>query len=77
MAKRIPAGSKLIFQVHYTPIGTPQTDRSQVGFIYGKADEVKQQMVTNVAGTPDLSFRPTIRTTVSSPLREPIPRTCS
>ena len=28
MAKRIPAGSELIFQVHYTPIGTPQA-RSQ------------------------------------------------
>jgi peroxiredoxin/mono/diheme cytochrome c family protein len=50
VAKRIPAGSRLVFQIHYTPNGTPQTDRSQVGFIYANADEIKQQMVTNVAG---------------------------
>ncbi len=50
MAKRIPAGSKLRFQVHYTPIGSPQTDRSQVAFIYADADQIKQQAVTNVAG---------------------------
>ncbi len=28
----IPAGSKLLFEVHYTPNGTEQTDRSSVGF---------------------------------------------
>ena len=30
-AKKIPAGSKLVFEMHYTPNGTPQTDRSKVG----------------------------------------------
>jgi hypothetical protein len=35
-AKRIPAGSKLIFEVHYTPNGTAQTDRSTVGVIFAK-----------------------------------------
>jgi hypothetical protein len=30
-ARRIPAGSKLLFEVHYTPNGTEQTDRSSVG----------------------------------------------
>ncbi|HEV3122693.1 MAG TPA: redoxin domain-containing protein [Isosphaeraceae bacterium] len=33
-AKRIPAGSELIFQVHYTPNGKVKTDRSRVGFIF-------------------------------------------
>ena len=32
-ARRIPAGSKLLFEVHYTPNGTEQTDRSSVGVI--------------------------------------------
>ena len=50
VAKRIPAGSRLVFQIHYTPNGTAQTDRSQVGFVYANADEVQRQMVTNVAG---------------------------
>jgi peroxiredoxin len=35
-AKRIPAGSKLIFEVHYTPNGTAQTDCSSVGLRYAK-----------------------------------------
>lgn len=32
MAKRIPANSELVFQIHYTPNGTAQTDLSRVGF---------------------------------------------
>ncbi len=35
-AKRIPAGSKLIFEVHYTPNGTAQGDRSSVAVIFAK-----------------------------------------
>jgi peroxiredoxin len=35
-AKRIPAGSKLVFEVHYTPTGTAQTDRSSVGVVFAK-----------------------------------------
>ncbi len=35
-AKRIPAGSKFVFEMHYTPNGTEQTDRSRVGIIFAK-----------------------------------------
>jgi len=35
-AKKIPKGSTLIFQIHYTPDGTEQTDRSSVGLIFAK-----------------------------------------
>src|SRR5260370_37598208 len=35
-AKRIPAGSKLVFEVHYTPTGTEQSDRSSIGIIFAK-----------------------------------------
>jgi hypothetical protein len=35
-AKRIPAGSKLVFEVHYTPDGSEQTDRSSVGVTFAK-----------------------------------------
>lgn len=35
-ARRIKAGSKLLFEVHYTPNGTEQTDRSSVGVIFAK-----------------------------------------
>jgi hypothetical protein len=36
MAKRVPAGAKLVFEVHYTPNGTEQSDRSSVGIIFAK-----------------------------------------
>jgi peroxiredoxin len=36
MARKIPAGSRLMFEVHYTPDGKEQTDRSSVGIILAK-----------------------------------------
>jgi mono/diheme cytochrome c family protein len=36
LARRIPAGSDLVFQVHYTPNGTETRDRSYVGFVFSK-----------------------------------------
>jgi len=36
MAKKIPAGSELVFQMHYTPNGKAQKDRSSVGMIFAK-----------------------------------------
>jgi peroxiredoxin len=35
-AKKIPAGSQLVFQMHYTANGTAQKDRSSVGLIFAK-----------------------------------------
>jgi peroxiredoxin len=35
-AKRVPAGSKLVLQMHYTPNGTAQKDRSSVGLVFAK-----------------------------------------
>jgi len=53
MALRIPAGSKLVFQVHYTPNGSPQTDQSEVGLVFLKPDEVSSELETEAA----LTFR--------------------
>jgi hypothetical protein len=36
IAKRIPAGSKLMFEVHYTPNGKEEVDRSSVGIIFAE-----------------------------------------
>src|SRR5438270_544548 len=36
MGKKIPAGSDLIFEMHYTPNGVAQKDRSRVGLIFCK-----------------------------------------
>lgn len=35
-AKRIPKGATLMFQMHYTPNGAEQTDRSSVGLVFAK-----------------------------------------
>ena len=39
----VPAGARILFQLHYTPNGTPQTDRSYVGLQFADADQVKFQ----------------------------------
>jgi hypothetical protein len=53
-ARRIPAGSDLIFEVHYTPIGVPRTDRSAVAIIFStKPPEHEARM----RGIPDKTLR--------------------
>jgi len=39
VAKKVPAGSELIFQMHYTPTGREEKDRSQLGIIFHKGDQ--------------------------------------
>ena len=54
MAKRIPAGSELIFQVHYTPIGSAQMDSSKIGFVFADPDDVKYEVKTTSAAQRSL-----------------------
>src|SRR5205823_9263367 len=35
-ARRVKAGSQIVLQMHYTPNGTAQTDRTSVGLIFSK-----------------------------------------
>ncbi len=49
LAKRIPAGSKLVFQMHYTPTGTEQTDLSRLGLVFVDKSEVRDE-ITTLAG---------------------------
>jgi len=48
IAKRIPAGSDLAFEVHYTPIGKARFDRSSVGFILSKQPPLHQAMTKGI-----------------------------
>jgi peroxiredoxin len=36
MAKKVPAGAKLIFQMHYTPNGKAQQDQSSIALVFAK-----------------------------------------
>lgn len=42
MAKKVPAGSKLVMQLHYTPNGTAYQDRSSIALIFAGAGPVKE-----------------------------------
>ena len=46
MAKLVPAGSKLVFQLHYTPIGTPQKDLSRLGLVFADPKTIKHVVTT-------------------------------
>ncbi|TWU58187.1 redoxin family protein [Rubripirellula reticaptiva] len=48
-AKKVPAGSELVFQVHYTPTGYPQTDHSQLGILLADPNEITHEIVTTSA----------------------------
>jgi thiol-disulfide isomerase/thioredoxin len=37
LAKKLPANSVLLFQLHYTPNGTATTDRTRIGFLFSDA----------------------------------------
>ncbi len=52
-AKKIPAGSRLTFQMHYTPIGSPQKDRSGIGLVYTNKEEVTHLLSTSNAANHD------------------------
>ncbi len=58
MAKKIPAGSKLVFQVHYTPTGTKQTDLSRVGFVFADPTKITHLVETTSSVQVDLRIPP-------------------
>ncbi|WP_373651311.1 redoxin domain-containing protein [Schlesneria sp. DSM 10557] len=45
-ARRVPAGSKLVFQMHYTPNGAPQEDLTQIGLTFIPESEVTHEVFT-------------------------------
>ena len=53
VARRVPAGSKLKFQLHYTPRGTRQVDRSKIGLTFADPSTVRKELKSGMA----LDFR--------------------
>jgi peroxiredoxin/mono/diheme cytochrome c family protein len=54
VAKRIPAGSELVFEMHYTPIGKVRVDQSSLGIVFAK-EPPKHRAVT--MAIPNMRFR--------------------
>ncbi|MEZ6094518.1 MAG: redoxin domain-containing protein [Pirellulaceae bacterium] len=57
-AKKVPAGSRFVFQVHYTPNGRDTTDQSQLGLIFADESEVQYEVVTTCAVNPRIEIPP-------------------
>ena len=57
-AIHVKAGSKLIFQLHYTPNGTPAKDRSYVGFVFADPDKVENVARSTAAVNAFFSIPP-------------------
>jgi len=57
-ARFVPAGSKLVFQMHYTPTGTPKEDLTKIGLIFADAEEVTHEVVTIVGIDQEFEIPP-------------------
>ncbi len=49
MAKLIPAGSDLVFEIHYTPNGKPTVDRTRVRLVFAKSPPAKRVMTLQMS----------------------------
>jgi hypothetical protein len=58
LAKRVPAGSKLIIQAHYTPNGSEQKDRSTAGLVFADPKTVEQELLTSIAMNFEFNIPP-------------------
>ena len=44
VSRRVPAGSRLVFQMHYTPNGSEQWDQSEVGLVFDDPKSVRKEL---------------------------------
>jgi hypothetical protein len=58
MAKRIPAKWKIVFVMHYTPIGIEQTDRTSIALRFADPARVKREVATKLMWEPNLHIPP-------------------
>jgi thiol-disulfide isomerase/thioredoxin len=58
MARKVPAGSKLVFQMHYTPNGTATTDLSQLGILFADTAQVTEEVFTVMAINQNFEIPP-------------------
>ena len=56
--RRIPAGSKFVFQQHYTPNGREQTDVTKIGLIFAADSEIDHELFTLMAMNQEFEIPP-------------------
>ena len=57
LARRIPAGARIHFQMHYTPTGRIETDRSRLGLVLAGAPP-RHEVYTGIASSPFIHIPP-------------------
>lgn len=57
-ARFVPAGSRLVFQIHYTPTGTVQTDQTRVGLVFADPKQVRKVIRSDMAINVELNIPP-------------------
>ena len=60
LARRIPAGSRLVFQQHYTPNGKTQTDITKVGLLFADEQDITEERLTLTAMNQGFELKPEI-----------------
>ncbi len=58
LAYHVPAGTRFVFQMHYTPIGTPQQDLSYLGLKFADPDKVEHRVDTLLAYNAEFVIPP-------------------
>ena len=58
MAKRVPAGWRLVFVIHYTTTGTAQSDQTRLGLTFARPEHVRREVATRLLYDPDLTIPP-------------------
>jgi peroxiredoxin len=48
MAKRVPAGARLVIQIHYTATGAAQEDQCSIGLVFADPKTVRKEVVTDM-----------------------------
>lgn len=62
MAKRIPAGSTIVFEIHYTPIGSVQSDHSRIGIVFADENDITHEVVTTSGLNEEFRIPPNTET---------------
>lgn len=57
-AKLVPAGSELIFEMHYTPVGSPQTDVTKIGLLLADPEDIEHEVITAEVGNVRFKIPP-------------------
>ncbi|MEX2139865.1 MAG: redoxin domain-containing protein [Pirellulales bacterium] len=56
--RHVPAGSKLVFQMHYTPNGSQQSDLTRVGLLFGDDTEITHEVFSQIGLEQEFEIPP-------------------